>query len=521
MTAAPHPSHRLTRRQLLTGLAGGSVTLLLAACGSSSPTATTAATSSSTTASATSSKAAPSASAGGATTTSSSTSAASSSAATSAATSATSSTTAASATKAASPASSPAASSFPSPTVLKTSGNVTVEFWFGEPPENGPQALADAFMKQYPGIKVNTTRYVNDDTGNTKLDTALQGGTPIDVYMSYGIPRLGQRIRAGVAEDLTSYIAGDPAVKAWTENTAGLFKYQGKFFSLPTVRDPYAVIVNKKLLDAAGGKLPAQWTIDDFHTLAKQVSSKDVFGCYAPPDLAREILGPDYWYKNGGKESNFDNPAFKQYLDLYTGMIKEKSAFPWTEVLAQNLRVYQQNVYLTSQAVLWPGSMYVLRYVNDKKQYPHDFVTTFAPLPAPTGVSKYYNPGSISNDVILNPKAKNKEAAWAFFRFRLTDGAKYMLKSGKVPAFPGTSPDEVIDGILGPDKDTLYDVAAFKKAYLEPDFNLVTDSITVASAEIQKIVQDQTDRCLIGEISVDQWVQTVKQQADDAIKKAG
>ncbi|HEU5424876.1 MAG TPA: extracellular solute-binding protein, partial [Nitrolancea sp.] len=307
-------------------------------------------------------------------------------------------------------------------------------------------------MKQYPGIKVNTTRYVNDDTGNTKLDTALQGGTPIDVYMSYGIPRLGQRIRAGVAEELTSYIAGDPAVKAWTETTDGLFKYQGKFFSLPTVRDPYAVIINKKLLEAAGGKLPTQWTIDDFHTLARQVSSKDVFGCYAPPDLARQIIGPDYWYKNGGKESNFDNPAFKQYLDLYTGMIKEKSAFPWTEVLAQNLRVYQQNVYLTSQAVLWPGSMYVLRYVNDKKQYPHDFVTTFAPMPTPTGSGKFYNPGSISNDVILNPKAKNKEAAWAFFRFRLTDGAKYMLKSGKVPAFPGASPDEVIDGILGPDK---------------------------------------------------------------------
>ncbi|MGN6759671.1 MAG: extracellular solute-binding protein [Thermomicrobiales bacterium] len=398
---------------------------------------------------------------------------------------------------------------------------MTIEFWFGEPPENGPQALADAFMKQYPGIKVNTTRYVNDDTGNTKLDTALQGGTPIDVYMSYGIPRLGQRIRAGVAEELTSYIAGDPAVKAWTETTDGLFKYQGKFFSLPTVRDPYAVIINKKLLEAAGGKLPTQWTIDDFHTLAKQVSSKDVFGCYSPPDLARQIIGPDYWYKNGGKESNFDNPAFKQYLDLYTGMIKEKSAFPWTEVLAQNLRVYQQNVYLTSQAVLWPGSMYVLRYVNDKKQYPHDFVTTFAPMPTPTGSGKFYNPGSISNDVILNPKAKNKEAAWAFFRFRLTDGAKYMLKSGKVPAFPGASPDEVIDGILGPDKDTLYDVEAFKKAYLEPAFNLVTDTITVASAEIQKIVQDQTDRCLIGEISVDQWVQTVKQQADAAIAKAG
>ncbi len=95
-----------------------------------------------------------------------------------------------------------------SPTALKTMGTVTLEVWGGVPPETGPGDLVAAFSKAYPNIKVNYTRFVNDDTGNTKLDTALQGGTPIDVYFSYTVPRMGQRIKAGVAEDLTPYIAG-------------------------------------------------------------------------------------------------------------------------------------------------------------------------------------------------------------------------------------------------------------------------------------------------------------------------
>jgi multiple sugar transport system substrate-binding protein len=499
------PDRCLSRRRFLGGLAGAAGAALLAACGGSAATGTAPAGGGGGGAAAPTNTVAP-------TTAPTTAPAAATPTAGGAATRA--------ATGAASPATT-AAAAFPSPTALRPSGAVTLEFWFGEPPESGPQDLANAFMQRYPGIKVNATRYVNDDTGNTKLDTALQGGTPIDVYMSYGIPRLGQRIRAGAAEELTPYIAADPAVKAWAEGTEGLFKHEGKFFSLPTVRDPYGVIVNKTLLDKAGVKLPERWTIDEFRTLAKQLSGRDVYGCYAPPDVARIILGPDYRYKSGGKESNFDHPAFRQAIELHRAMIEEKSAFPWTEVLAQNLRVYQQNVFLGGQAVFWPGSQFVLRYVNDLEKYPHEFVTTFAPMPAPAGVDKPFNPGSISNDVLLNPKAKDKAAAWAFLRFRLTEGAPYMLKSGKAPAFPGADPAAVEDGILGPKKGQLYDVAAYRRVYVEPTYKLVTDTITTAGAAIDQLVTQQTDRCLIGEITVDQWVTTVKQQADAAIKQAG
>lgn len=502
----PNAPRRLTRRRLLGGASLGGLALLLAACGAATtPTAGSGGTGGSATT-------APAVGGGAAPTN------APTAAATTAAT-ARPATTVAPTAAAASPARSAVAGSFPSPTVLKASG-VTLEVWGGVPPENGPADLVAAFQKAYPDIKVNYTRYVNDDTGNTKLDTALQGGTPIDAYFSYDVPRMGQRIKAGLAEDLTSYINADPAVKAWATGTAGIFKYQDKFHSLPTTREPNFVFVNKKLADGGGFKIPAQWTVDDFRTAAKQLSSKDVYGAYGPPDLSLLALGPNRWYKGDGT-SNFDNPIFKQNLDLYRAMIAEKSAFPWSEVLAQNLRAYAQNPFLSAQVAMWISSSFSLRYVSDKDKYPHDFVTTFVPMPTPTGGGKSYNGGGINNWILMQPKTKNKDAAWAFIRYWLSDGAHYMLKGGKIPAFPGTETEAIVSGILGPDRDTLYDVAAYRKIVADPSIAYVTDSETKGAAEIQKIVQEQTDRCLINEITPDQWVTTVKAQADDAIKKAG
>lgn len=406
------------------------------------------------------------------------------------------------------------------PTPPAVSEPVDLAFWGGEPEESGPGALVGGFNELYDDISAAYTRYVNDDTGNTQLDTALQGGGQIDVYQSYGIPRTSQRIKAGAAEDLTPFIEADDAVREWTQSTEALFTYEDRFYSLPTVRDPFFVIVNQRLLDEAGAALPDAWTTDDFRALAQQLSSDGVYGVYSPPDIARQTLGPDYWYKEGGQESNFDHPAFRQSLQLHRSMIEEGSAFPWTDVLAQNLEVYQQNVFLTEQVGLWVISSWVLRYVNDLEQYPHEFVTTFAPMPAPPEVAEPWNPGQITNDVLMTPDATNKEAAWALVRYRLVEGAHHYLLAGKQPAFPGTDAETVIAGILGENRDTLYDVAAYERAIYDPAIRLNSDSITTAAAEIQQIYNQQRDRYLIGEIDIDEWVETVKQQADEAIQNA-
>ncbi len=95
-----------------------------------------------------------------------------------------------------------------------------------------------------------------------------------------------------------------------------------------------------------------------------------------------------------------------------------------------------------------------------------------------------------------------------------------MLPAGKIPAFPGTDETAVVEGILGPDREELYDVAAYQSVVLAPDIKLVTDTITTGSAEIQQIAQGTSDRYLIGELTIEEWVTETKTQADEVIARA-
>jgi multiple sugar transport system substrate-binding protein len=274
-------------------------------------------------------------------------------------------------------------------------------------------------------------------------------------------------------------------------------------------------------LEAAGASLPAAgWTLDDYVALAKKLSGDNVFGTFSPPDSARQVLGSNYWYKNKGTESNFDDPAFRQNLERHKNMIDGKSAYSWTDVLSQNLKVFSEQPFLTEQAVIWFTASWEMQNLNNTVQNPHDFVTTFAPLPVPAGVKNPWNTGSVGIYPLINSKTKNPDAAWQFVRYWLTDGAKYMLKAGKVPAYPGTSEDTIVETILGPDREKLYDVEAYRKSLFDPSIRLVNDTITTASTEIQDLIDGLTDRYLIGEISLDQWVDQAKTKADAAIAAA-
>jgi multiple sugar transport system substrate-binding protein len=409
---------------------------------------------------------------------------------------------------------------FAAPAYLRQSSDVTLEVWGGVPAENGPQEVCDAFTAAT-GIKVNYTRYVNDDTGNTQLDTALQGGTPIDVFFTYSVPRLGQRIRAGATLDLTPYVQADADVKEWTDATAGIFTHEGKFYSLPTTIEPAFVFINQRLFEETGAAMPAAgWTTDDFNALAQELTTDSVFGMYGPPDTAAQKLGPDRMYKPGGTESNFDDPAFAEARTTHRDLIEAGTAFPHDEILAQNLRAYAQTPFLTEQDALWINSSFSLRFIGDKEQYPHDFITTFAPLPVPAGVENPYNTGGINNWLLAKEGSANPDAAWQFIKYFLTEGSVPMLKAGKIPAFPGTETTTIVEGILGPDRDTLYDVAAYEASVITPTVQLITDTITTAGAEITQIIQGLDDRFLIGEIDIEEWVTEAKTQADAAIAGA-
>lgn len=396
--------------------------------------------------------------------------------------------------------------------------------WGGVPPENGPQDLVDAWNKAHPDIQVEYIRFVNDDTGNNKLDTALLSGEQIDAFFSYSIPQMTKRIQGGMAEELTNYGVEDFVKENIGQD--GVFRYKDKLYSIPTTKEPVYIMINKAAFDEMGIAVPTEWTLDEYRDIAKKltktVNGKVRYGAYNLPDVARMILGSNYWYKNGGTESNFDDPAFKQSAQLYYDMMYvDKSTFPYSEVLSRKLQAYPQDVFLNQEAVMMVSSPWMLRYVKDTAKYPHDWITTFAPLPVPEKGKGYYNPGSLNNWILMNSRSQYKQETWEFMKYWVTEGAAtYLLKAGKIPVWNKADPDAVAAGILGDNADKLFDVEAFKRVAMDPNMKYVLDNITTAAPEINQIIKEESDKLYLKEQTPDQYIQKLKQRADEVIKNA-
>lgn len=411
---------------------------------------------------------------------------------------------------------------------------VKLVVWGGVPAENGPGALVEHWNRTHPGIQVEYVRFVNDDSGNTKLDVALLSGEQIDAFFTYGVPYMVKRIEGGMVMDLSG-LGADSFVRS-NIGTDGIFRYNGKLYSVPTTKEPVYMMVNKAMFDKAGLKVPASWTFDEFRQIIKKLTvtegGKTRYGLFATPsvnpsvstnlDLARIILGNNYWYKAEGKAANFDNAAHRLNAQFYYDLIfTDKSAFPYSEILSRKLHVYGgEGLFLNQEAAMMPSAPWLLRYVKDTAKYPHEWVTSFAPMPVPDKKKKYYNPGALNNWILMNSKTQYKKETWQFMKYWATEGAaKYMLASGKIPTWKKVDSKMVTSGIFS-GYEKLFDMDAFRRVVLDPHIRYTLDTVTVAAPEIMQILKEESDKTFLKEQSVEQLLQKVKSRSDEAIKSA-
>lgn len=392
-----------------------------------------------------------------------------------------------------------------------------LQVWGGVPAASGPAAVVEAFQRRFPQYKVNYTRFVNDDRGNLKLDTALQGGLDIDVYFTYAAASLALRAGSGLAADLTDRVQADPELALFLDTEQPrAFVDRGRIKALATAKEPNFVLFNEKLRQQAGVELPRRWTIDEFRDTARRLTTDKTVGTYTIPDLARISLGPNYWYGDG--RSNFDDPVFEQGLATGQAMIQDGTAFPWREVLARHLDAYQQNAFLKAEFHLWPTAPFNLRYLYDAKKYPHDFRVGFAPPPTVPGGGDW-NGGSYSNFVMMNPRSTKVEAAWQFIKFWLTGGAVPMLKGGKIPILGSVSDEQLTAGLLGKEPDKYFDLESFRRVVLDSGPKLATDTKLTGFPEISLAYEQQRDLCWLGEKTPREAIREVDRLANAAIAR--
>ncbi|TDE97409.1 extracellular solute-binding protein [Occultella glacieicola] len=392
--------------------------------------------------------------------------------------------------------------------------------WGGVAPEAGPQELVDAFMAKYPDIEVEYTRFVNNAEGILKLDTALQGGVPIDVFFSYGTVDVVRRAQAGLALDLTDLAGDDDLASIFVQDEPISTLVNGKLFSIPTTHFPNFVVINQDAMDAAGIEIPFDWTIEDYHQIAQEFKNSgfDV-GAYNVPRHAAVGLGGDYLYTEDGSESNFDHPLFRKRLEDTLAMEDDGSIFTQERITAEDIGGYAQNYFLDGTFAMMLDGTIIARYVKNLEEYPHDFRVTFRPYPSLGAGEPYFNPGVRGDDVQISAKSNYPSAAWTFVKFWMDEGAPLVTPSGKVSPFQfqdGPSP-ELNAALFGENADELFDVESFEQTFFTDVPPLSVKTITTAYTEISEIKSQIEEEIRLRSKSIDDGLEEMKTLSDEAI----
>ncbi|WNR43264.1 ABC transporter substrate-binding protein [Paenibacillus roseipurpureus] len=414
-----------------------------------------------------------------------------------------------------------AAAATPTPEAQKP---VTLKFWGGVPPESGPQEAVDNWNKANPNIKVEYTRYVNDDPGNLKLETALLSNTDApDIFMNYGDDKITKRQAAGMAEPLDDLIAKVGFDVEGIIGASNIKKFaDGKYYYLPANKNLGAVLFNKKALDEAGEKLPTAWTWDDFSAMATKLNKGDRKGTMLDPalawfgDLVLQTSKPQDWFITADGTSNFNSPAAKKGLELQQSLESKGVMMKYSEAVAGKITV--QNELLTGKAAMAASQIYIIRYIKDTKSFPHDFKVSFAPYPQFTAGGNVNPGGGMGDYMSINKNSKNKEAAMKFMSWYLQEGNMSMVPGGRIPTNKKADASKIASILIGDAKDLIDEDSL--KALLAGSYTFPTSYNVPVPTELKAIFKDEMEKYLLGVQPIDKALETMKTRADASIKGA-
>ena len=132
-------------------------------------------------------------------------------------------------------------------------GPVSMTFWHNATTGDGKAfwaATVADFEAANPNVKISVQAIQNEDMDG-KLQTALNSGSPPDIFMARGGGKLADIVAAGQVMDLTNSI--DPATKAAVPAAVlNAFAVDGKQYGMPTSVLPGGMYYSKDLYKKAG-----------------------------------------------------------------------------------------------------------------------------------------------------------------------------------------------------------------------------------------------------------------------------
>lgn len=400
----------------------------------------------------------------------------------------------------------------PEPTVKKDPVKLTM--WGGVPPEAGPQAAVDVWNAEHPEVQVEYIRFVNDDDGNLKLDTALATGQNADLFVNYTTANVGKRIKAGVALDLSQFSDYNIDEKMGTD--AADWKVDGKYYAMPTKANKFFVWLNKDALDELNLPVPFDWTWEDMAMYSEKLTKQGRYGL-----LQHLAAFPDPWdssvvaegYVKADGTSNLDNAHARTWLETIKGMMDKGTTPPMGEQLTSKMPV--DTMFLKGEAGMLNAGEWIFRSSNNMKDNPRNFKIAFAPAPKVSAdQSGFKFHGGLGDAISINAKSKYKEEAWEFLKWYADGGMAPLAVGGRLPASKDADMDAAINSLLGDQADS-YDQESLKKVVFG-QFDTYSQNMPAQVIDLRK---EEYEKYFLGAQNLDEAMQKTVQRHNEFLKK--
>lgn len=378
------------------------------------------------------------------------------------------------------------------------------------------EALCNDFNAENPDIVVEPVYTGNYDDTVTKLQTAVQGGTPPEVFVSLATQRFTMA-STGMAMPLDDLIAADPDGQEYIDDFLPGFMedsyVDGQIYSIPFQRSTMVMFYNKDAFKEVGldpEKPPTTW--DEVVEYGQKLTNDNRYGvglalnsgsaqwaftgfCLQNSENGENLMSED------GKSVMFDTPgnieALQFWLDLQNKYeIMAPGIVQWTDLPTQFLAGEVAMIYHTT------GNM-----ANISQNAEFEFGTCFLPggkrQAAPTGGGNFYISNGLSEDRV--------QAAWKFIRFMTEPerAAQWSLDTGYVAT-----------------RQTCFETDLMKNYYEElPQAKVAYEQIDIAkpelttynAAEIWRILNDNIQSAVVGDATPEEALKAAQEQATEVL----
>ncbi len=389
------------------------------------------------------------------------------------------------------------------------------------------KAVIDAFQEKNPYIKVDIQYPVeNDNVAYTqKIDLLLLSGEQIDCMMESSVQKMTSKVDRKLYQPLNAFLQkeGVDYDKLYTVSS----KIGDSYYALPIDVTTWFVMINKSMLKAAGLSVPNKnWTWNDYRDYARKLTRGEgqdkVYGSYFHTWQNYDLMGvystklDNAYYKKDGS-LNFDDPNLKGWLQFRYDMENvDRTSVSLMDI--KTLKLAYRNEFFNQKVAMVPTGSWMLAEIKDTEKWPHDFQTTFAPLPVwgSSGVPGYTF--SDTKMVSIPTNAKNPDEAYKFIRYYTSEGAH--IRAGGLTAERNVSVRSMLPSIVGTNPYKLYDINAILAIFNDP--KLVNNAPMYAppyNSEIDTMFVAECDKYLVGGESLDQCIANLQKQGADIIKK--